>query len=385
MEILDSVLESLTEQKNLLIYGPPGTGKTYLLSQIISNLSKTKDVTPVIIPGESEVFGLAEGGNWKAQIPSNIEVEWVTFHQYYSYDDFILGKRPRPKDGGMFLEPYLGILTDGALRVAIGESEAYLLIIDEINRANTSQVFGEFITFMEPGYRATIDGKDNSNALPVRFPGVIYNDDRSEPLLSLRNGNRYQLPYNWKFPENVFVVATMNSVDRAALPLDSALTRRFYRIELRCDLKVLAENLGLTEEPSRDTASMDSIGYKECAYFLLERLNTIICAEIGSDFELGHFLLKDLFSASSDEDGWHLLIDAWDHKLFPQIMDRFTGRNEVLKDIFKVSQGSVTELVFNEIHYASAEGVESGSYIKTNRLKDVETDGAINVLKQMSL
>ncbi len=383
--MLKQIIEALYKKKNVLIYGPPGTGKTYLLSQLLKEISVKKVVTPVITPGEQEVFGLDDGGEWEAEFPDNMEIEWVTFHQFYSYDDFILGKRPVPKNGGMELEAHLGILTDGAVRVAIGDYEAYLLIIDEINRANTSQVFGEFITYMEPGYRATINNLENPNALPVRFPGVSYRDNLSEPLLSLRNGNRYQIPHSWNFPENVFVVATMNSVDRAALPLDSALARRFHRVELRTDLKVLQKKIGLGNAPSRDSVEIEKLSYQETAYLLLQRLNNIICAEVGSDFELGHFLLKDLFNVGSDDEGWQTLINVWEHSLFPQIMDRFTGRNDVLKDLFKIVDGEVTENVFKEIHYSSTEGIESGSYIKANSLHNVSFDEAVAVLKFISI
>ena len=92
-----------------------------------------------------------------------------------------------------------------------------LLIIDELNRANASQVFGEFITLLDSDYRSTIRDVPNPNALRVRLPGIAYDNAVSESIRMLREGGTYQLPHDWTFPEHIYVLATMNSVDKAAL------------------------------------------------------------------------------------------------------------------------------------------------------------------------
>jgi 5-methylcytosine-specific restriction endonuclease McrBC GTP-binding regulatory subunit McrB len=102
--------------------------------------------------------------------------DWVTFHQRYSYEDFILGLRPRiVGPAGFELKPRVGKLLDLAIKVRdTGESaQSAVLFIDEVNRGNASRIFGEFITFMDFDYRdIDNDGVDNGNRLPVTFPSV---------------------------------------------------------------------------------------------------------------------------------------------------------------------------------------------------------------------
>lgn len=344
-----SVVSALATYKSVLLEGPPGTGKTRLVTDVVSAIANSQPVPgggrPQIRPGAG--FGTAAGAGQHNPLPSKMAMEWVTFHQSYSYEEFIIGRRPVPaQPSGIRLEPHFGLLT--SLAVELGDfdpDKGILLVIDEINRANASQVFGEFITLLDSDYRATVDGLPNPRRVLPRLPGIAYEDGQSEEIRMLRGGKTYRLPYDWAFPENVFVLATMNSVDKAALPLDSALTRRFNRLQCAPDLVALAAALGLTWERVQQAAARARVennwrglSAEETAVLLLERLNLEIAADLSSDFELGHGLLWALVNAAPDA-RWDQLIRCWDNALLPQLTERFAGRGEALRELLKIDAG----------------------------------------------
>lgn len=392
---VERVIAALASKKNVLLYGPPGTGKTWLLSELVAFLRDRNPAggRPTLKLGQQDdQFGIARGSNDFENFPQNIDIEWVTFHQGYSYEDFIVGKRPIPSEGGIVLEPYFGILMSIAVRITEGKSDGCLLIIDEINRANASQVLGEFITLLDPDYRATIDGNPNANALKIRLPGISYEGGSSEDICMLREGGKFNLPEDWTFPENVYVLATMNSVDKAALPLDSALTRRFYRINMPPDLDFLAEKLDLDindietkiKSIQENQTSIDELNAGEVTVLLLDRLNVLISADMGEDFELGHAMVLGVADAT-DDDRWETLIKIWDHMLLPQLIERYAGRNQALRDVLKVSPESPTNEAFRERTQIGHDTLLEDAPIKIYPLLSLDRSKAKNILRQLAI
>ena len=185
---------------NLILYGPPGTGKTYTLSQ-------------EYFPGYME-------GTIK-------RYEFVTFHQSYSYEEFVEGIRPtldkQPEGHG----DVSYVLSEGIFRricerASVDKSARYALFIDEINRGNISKIFGELITLIEEDKR-----EGATNELSVVLP---YSGDE------------------FKVPGNLDIYGTMNTADRSLTHIDTALRRRFTFKELvpRPDL-LKSVQLGDTE------------------------------------------------------------------------------------------------------------------------------------------
>jgi 5-methylcytosine-specific restriction protein B len=174
-----------SEPLNLIYYGPPGTGKTFRLLQ------------------HKAMYTGSDGDRF----------ELVTFHQSYSYEDFVEGIRPEPTTSGSIsykVKP--GVLRRICQRAQNDIGRRYALFINEINRGNISKVFGELITLIEGDKRLRFDSSGRIvDGLEVLLP---YSGDR------------------FGVPTNVDVLATMNTADRSIALLDTALRRRFRFEEL---------------------------------------------------------------------------------------------------------------------------------------------------------
>ena len=180
-EIIESWQRRL-RKKHIVFQGPPGTGKTFVAQRLAK-----------LMVSETEGF-------W----------DLVQFHPSYAYEDFMQGIRPTLTDGGQISYD----LKDGRFIEFCQKAEKIpsspcVLIIDEINRANLSRVFGELMYLLE--YR-------NSE-------------------IPLSSGT------NFKIPENVFIIGTMNTADRSIAVVDHALRRRFSFIRLNPEYEVLKKYL----------------------------------------------------------------------------------------------------------------------------------------------
>lgn len=347
---IDDIFASWAAGRNVLLYGPPATGKTRLISQLFQALSEPPESDRGILLDPSNAGTPFSRPRQMITIPQPTKVVWTTFHQSYGYEDFVLGLRPALDAYGARLDPWAGIFLDAALELAneFSEFKSVVIFIDEVNRGNAARIFGEFMTFLDFDYR-----DEGSVPLPVPLRQLSYADGESEEL-HRPGGSKTRIPEGFTFPKHVYVVATMNSVDRAAVPIDSALARRFDRIEMRPDLEALARHWGLdtSRVPTPSEDNWETLDPFQTAYLLLDRLNLVIASDLGSEFELGHGLLTPIVATKTDEDGiaqplpdadsWRKLSKTWDDVLFPQLEDRYSGRAEQLLELLRVDVGPST-------------------------------------------
>ena len=255
-EFLEDVVELLKDKGQVIFYGPPGTGKTYLARKLAEALAPD--------PGQRAL---------------------VQFHPSSSYEDFFEGYRPQADGGNMIYELTHGPLADMAQRAAGAPDRRHVMIIDEINRANLPKVFGELLFLLEY---------------------------RGESVRTL-----YRPDDEFKLPQNLWFIGTMNTADRSIALVDAALRRRFHFIPFfpnRWPMEGLLERwLAANDEP-------DWVGE------LVAQVNDELDRELGGPHLLlgpSHFMKQGL-----DEEAMRRI---WKYNIEPFIEDQFFGDRDQIE------------------------------------------------------
>jgi hypothetical protein len=263
---------------------------------------------------------------------------WVTFHQGYSYEDFVVGLRPETISGSsLSLRARAGVLLE---LIAECDTSPGLLLIDEINRGNASKIFGEFITLMEPDKRLADDRTVSATTVTVTLPYL-------EPGEVIRIGtgaNAKNISRLFHMPSNIYMLASMNSVDKSIAPLDAALRRRFHIINLTPSLEGLCEAVGISSEqrlPLDIGSDPDSVeNTAKIAVLLVKQINEGISFFLGPDFALGQWYVGRLVHLDNDS-AKRKLAEAWQFRILPQLLELFHGRIDALIELLQLGREDV--------------------------------------------
>ena len=183
MENIQSYINLLKANKNLVLTGAPGTGKTFLAKEI----AKAMDA----------------------------EVEFVQFHPSYDYTDFVEGLRPKNDNGNIGFERKDGVFKEFCKEALNNQSSNFVFIIDEINRGEISKIFGELFFSVDSGYRG------EKGKVQTQYANLIEDGDE------FKDG--------FYIPENVYIIGTMNDIDRSVESMDFAMRRRFTWKEIKAE------------------------------------------------------------------------------------------------------------------------------------------------------
>lgn len=286
------------DNPNVIMYGPPGTGKTYSVVNSLDFVSQ----------GDSSRY------------------ELLQFHPSFTYEDFIEGIKPKgvSKDGNIRFELVNGAFKNFCIKAKNNPGKAFYFVVDEINRANLSSVFGETLSLLEKDYRH--DGKSNKNLIKTQYSALIEDlireDDKYKSLAyTIDNGE-----VKFGVPENVFFIGMMNDVDKSIDAFDLALRRRFKWIRKDCDYEVIEE-----ETRFKRKEDFSNIGQyiKAC-----EKLNNYISNDLGlgKSYEFGHsFFMKMSDIAKRKEISQHNLETLFNLYLRPTL-------KEYLRAVFAESE-----------------------------------------------
>ena len=264
----DRLVAVLTRKKNIILQGAPGVGKTYAAKRLAYSIMGEKD---------------------------DDRIEFVQFHQNYSYEDFIMGYKP-VEDG---FELKYGIFYRFCQKAANHPDKDYFFIIDEINRGNMSKIFGELLMLIEADYRET--------KTTLAYNGLSFS-----------------------VPKRLHIIGMMNTADRSLAMIDYALRRRFSFFDM---------------EPGFDSEGF--IKYQEA--FTNDTFNTLIDRinelnrEIANDKSLGKgFCIGHSYFCNTKEctDEW--MQDVVDFDILPMLAeywfddtDKLQRWENILHEVFQ--------------------------------------------------
>lgn len=349
MRLDQRILERLREEPNVLLYGPPGTGKTYAMKTLQARLENPmcaadpEEMEPgsEFNPDEVDYPFLTkvdeEDETADSHFRGDIKTAWMTFHQDTGYEDFILGLRPEPDNGGVTLKPRAGTMLSLAEHAKDGNTS--ILFIDEINRANVPKVFGQFISVMEKDFRLSEDGTRSSDTIGLTLPQVNDGDSVEDPM----SGEEFDITLPYEVPQNLYIVAAMNSLDRSTEPLDSALMRRFEQIRVFPDLQNLADQLDTDYSAGVDLPNTDETTAEQLTIALLHRVNTFLQSTLGEDFQIGEWYFRRVIDAPED-DRFTELCRVWDGRIIPKLRELYRSREDQLAMLFKVDHTDTLEV-----------------------------------------
>ena len=262
---------------------------------------------------------------------------WITFHQSYSYEDFVIGLRTQA-GAGFHIQPQAGPFLEASAHASRPGGES-LILIDEINRGNTSRAFGELITLMEADKRT-----DAGHEILVDLPGVPLGGLAVEVQRSSSGSEKLMVARRFSLSPRVYVLASMNSVDRTVAPLDAALRRRFRIVPLRPDYEALRTHLGITPADEEGLlAGKDETNpayWKTLALVALRNVNARIRALSGSDVELGHAYLWSLGGKTNINELRRTISEILEFQIVPQVEELYRGNDELIGVVLAAEEGT---------------------------------------------
>ena len=295
---------------NQILYGPPGTGKTWNAESLAIAIVTGVDVDQIGEEDHAELRDLRFDPK-----AGRGQIALVTFHQSFSYEDFVEGIRPKLEGGGEIdYELRDGIFKRIANTAWEDRGRRYVLVIDEINRGNIPKILGELITLVEDSRRL---GKPGETKVTLPYS----NED-------------------FGVPKNLHIIGTMNTADRSILLLDTALRRRFDFVEMMPN-----------PQHKRISDELKAVDIRK----MLKAMNERISLLLDREHQIGHtylFHVKDMKA----------LADKFQNAIFPLLQEYFYDDWSKIREVL----GRNGFVVKQELDYAKK--LQNSDLVDENRI-----------------
>lgn len=292
---LDNVLKDLEKLKD--IYKPKTKEDTSgSRSAVLTLLKKYADEIPKIASKSNDT------------IDPNEKIAFVQFHPSYDYTDFVEGFRPIKIDGKQELgfELKNGIFKDLCKTAYDNPFQKYVIIIDEINRAEISKVFGELFFSIDIGYRGV--------------KGIVKTQYSNMQTIETKFAEEYE-GGEFFVPENVYIIGTMNDIDRSVESFDFAMRRRFTWIGIKAD-----DRTEMLDETIPD--------WKDIAIRKMQGINKVIesIEGLNSSYHIGPAYFLKLTDYEGD------FSQLWQYHIEPLIKEYLRGLPNAITDLNTIKE-----------------------------------------------
>lgn len=312
-EYLDNnqLVSFLENSKNIVLTGAPGTGKTYKARNTASNLVAGKD--------------------WEyLNDEERKRIGFVQFHQSYDYTDFVEGLRPLNSDTTVGFTLEKGVFKTFCAEAVKEENRdrKFVFIIDEINRGEVSRILGELFFSIDPSYRG------ENGRVKTQYQNMI--KDETDPFYE-----------GFYVPENVYLIGTMNDIDRSVDSLDFAFRRRFNWIEITAE-----DSQSMFDSPDAWKYRNDKLsgvpGNLKEIKSRMDALNSEIIKAgygLGEEYQIGatYFLKYTTYLVDDSRESRDIAFDSlWDYNIAPILREYLRGTGKKIENLEEAYQLKAT-------------------------------------------